>query len=75
MGVQGDNSSWQVKGSAIAEGEVEPHERSRRLSGQNVLRPKQSQGGHKNAPSLSNLSGFLSCKNTHQQENRRFSSG
>ncbi len=47
MGVQGDNSSWQVKGSAIAEGEVEPHERSRRLSGQNVLRPKQSQGEHK----------------------------
>ncbi len=33
---------WQVKGSAIAEGEAAPHERSRRLSGQNTLRLKKN---------------------------------
>ena len=44
MGVQGDNSSWQVKGSAFAESEAEPHKRSQRLSGQNEPGLNQSHG-------------------------------
>ena len=39
MGVKGDNSSLRGPGAEpMAEGEAEPHKRSRRRSGQNALR-------------------------------------
>ena len=41
VGIQGVlGTSWQVKGSALAEGEAEPHKRSRRRSGQNAVQLK-----------------------------------
>ncbi len=67
MGVKGDNSSLRGPGAGpMAEGEAEPHKRSRWLSGQNAPRLRKSQGEHRKGEAI---------KNEYQRENRRFSSG